>query len=110
MQVRKITTALGIHPRNIDRLGLLDEKPQRRLTPRQRLLAVTLAATVALWLAGAEITRTDIVEHVWDMEYDGLTNIVDVYIRRLRSKIDEGHATALIHTVRGLGYRLEAPA
>jgi DNA-binding response OmpR family regulator len=39
---------------------------------------------------------------------DPLTNVVDVYIRRLRSKIDDGHDTALIHTQRGLGYRLEA--
>ncbi len=41
---------------------------------------------------------------------DPLTNIVDVYIRRLRSKVDDGYSVALIHTQRGLGYRLEAPA
>jgi len=48
-----------------------------------------------------------IVEHVWDMDYDGLTNIVDVYIRHLRSKIDDKSPQKLIHTVRGIGYMLE---
>jgi two-component system copper resistance phosphate regulon response regulator CusR len=50
-----------------------------------------------------------IVEHVWDMDYDGLTNIVDVYIRHLRSKIDDRFIQKLIHTVRGIGYMIEAP-
>jgi two-component system copper resistance phosphate regulon response regulator CusR len=57
--------------------------------------------------AGRPLSRTMIVEHVWDMDYDGLTNIVDVYIRHLRSKIDERYAVKLIHTVRGIGYKLE---
>ena len=47
-----------------------------------------------------------IVEHVWDMDYDGLTNIVDVYIRHLRSKIDDKFPVKMIHTVRG--HRLHA--
>jgi DNA-binding response OmpR family regulator len=55
------------------------------------------------------LSRTMIVEHVWEMDYDGLTNIVDVYIRHLRSKIDEGRAHKLIHTVRGIGYMIDAP-
>ncbi|MDX1980399.1 MAG: response regulator transcription factor [Bryobacteraceae bacterium] len=58
---------------------------------------------------GRPLSRTMIVEHVWDMDYDGLTNIVDVYIRHLRSKIDEGRSTRLIHTVRGIGYMLDLP-
>jgi DNA-binding response OmpR family regulator len=57
---------------------------------------------------GRPLSRTMIVEHVWDMDYDGLTNIVDVYIRHLRSKIDDLHQTKLIHTVRGIGYMIEA--
>ena len=56
---------------------------------------------------GRPLTRTAIVEHVWDTEYDGLTNIVDVYIRHLRSKIDEAARTKLIRTVRGVGYMLD---
>ena len=50
-----------------------------------------------------------IVEHVWDMDYDGLSNIVDVYIRHLRSKIDDKFPVKMIHTVRGIGYMLDAP-
>ena len=58
---------------------------------------------------GRPLSRTMIVEHVWDMDYDGLTNIVDVYIRHLRSKIDDKYPTKLIHTVRGIGYMLDMP-
>ena len=58
---------------------------------------------------GCPLSRTMIVEHVWDMEYDGLTNIVDVYIRHLRSKVDDRFPVKLIHTVRGIGYMLDTP-
>jgi heavy metal response regulator len=58
---------------------------------------------------GRPLSRTMIVEHVWDMDYDGLTNIVDVYIRHLRSKIDDQYPSKMIHTVRGIGYMLDAP-
>jgi two-component system copper resistance phosphate regulon response regulator CusR len=58
---------------------------------------------------GKPLSRTMIVEHVWEMEYDGLTNIVDVYIRHLRSKIDDQFPVKLIHTVRGIGYMVETP-
>ena len=58
---------------------------------------------------GRPLSRTMIVEHVWDMDYDGLTNIVDVYIRHLRSKIDEKWAEKMIQTVRGIGYLLDIP-
>jgi two-component system copper resistance phosphate regulon response regulator CusR len=56
---------------------------------------------------GRPLSRTMIVEHVWDMDYDGLTNIVDVYIRHLRSKVDDRWPLKLIHTVRGVGYMIE---
>jgi two-component system copper resistance phosphate regulon response regulator CusR len=56
---------------------------------------------------GRPLSRTMIVEHVWDMDYDGLTNIVDVYIRHLRSKIDDRFPQKLIQTVRGIGYMIE---
>ena len=58
---------------------------------------------------GRPLSRTMIVEHVWDMDYDGLTNIVDVYIRHLRSKIDDRFQHKLIQTVRGIGYMIEVP-
>jgi heavy metal response regulator len=57
---------------------------------------------------GRPLSRTMIVEHVWDMDYDGLTNIVDVYIRHLRSKIDDRFQQKLIQTVRGIGYMIDA--
>lgn len=56
---------------------------------------------------GQHLTRTMIVQHVWERDYDGLTNIVDVYIRHLRSKVDDGHAVKLIQTVRGIGYSIQ---
>ncbi len=59
---------------------------------------------------GRPVSRTMIVEHVWDMDYDGLTNIVDVYIRHLRAKVDDRYTEKLIHTVRGVGYLVEEPS
>ena len=56
---------------------------------------------------GRPLSRTMIVEHVWDMDYDGLTNIVDVYIRHLRTKVDDKYNDKMIQTVRGIGYMLE---
>lgn len=57
---------------------------------------------------GRLFSRERILANVWGTNEDPLTNVVDVYVRRLRSKIDDGNAQPLIHTVRGLGYRLEA--
>jgi len=56
--------------------------------------------------AGRTVTRTMIVEHVWNLGFEGLTNIVDVYINYLRSKIDAGFGRPLIHTARGIGYQI----
>jgi two-component system copper resistance phosphate regulon response regulator CusR len=58
--------------------------------------------------AGRILSRSMIVEKIWDQSFEGLTNIVDVYIGHLRRKIDEGHDVKLIRTVRGLGYTLDA--
>jgi DNA-binding response OmpR family regulator len=55
------------------------------------------------------VTRTMIEEHAWDYDFDSLSNLVDVYIRRLRRKIDNQREDSLIQTVRGAGYRLKAP-
>jgi len=55
------------------------------------------------------VTRTMIEEHAWDYDFDSLSNLVDVYIRRLRRKIDNEGEDSLIQTVRGAGYRLKAP-
>jgi heavy metal response regulator len=57
--------------------------------------------------AGAVITRTMISEHVWDINFDTFTNVIDVYVNYLRNKIDKGKKVKLIHTIRGRGYILK---
>jgi DNA-binding response OmpR family regulator len=54
------------------------------------------------------LSRNMIIEHVWDQSFDGITNIVDVYVRHLRSKVDDGYTGKLIRTVRGSGYMIRA--
>jgi two-component system copper resistance phosphate regulon response regulator CusR len=56
--------------------------------------------------AGQVLSRSMIIDHVWDQSFDSFTNVVDVYIRYLRNKIDQGFEPKLIHTVRGIGYVL----
>jgi two-component system copper resistance phosphate regulon response regulator CusR len=56
---------------------------------------------------GRVVGRSDIAEHVWDDNFDAFSNLIEVYVKRLRSKIDEGFAVQLIHTRRGAGYILE---
>lgn len=55
---------------------------------------------------GSIVTRTMISEHVWDINFDTFTNVIDVYINYLRNKIDKGHKKKLIHTIRGRGYMI----
>jgi len=59
--------------------------------------------------AGRVLTRTMLLEHVWDFNFDPETNVVETHISRLRAKIDRPFDTELIHTVRGAGYSLHAP-
>jgi two-component system OmpR family response regulator len=56
--------------------------------------------------AGQVITRTMLLEHVWDYHFDPQTNVIDVHISRLRAKIDKGFEQPLLHTVRGAGYMI----
>ncbi|WP_279110153.1 response regulator transcription factor [Bartonella apis] len=58
--------------------------------------------------AGQVVTRTMLLENVWDYHFDPQTNVIDVHISRLRSKIEKGFDTPLLHTVRGAGYMLKA--
>jgi DNA-binding response OmpR family regulator len=60
--------------------------------------------------AGRVLSRTMIIEHVWDQSFDGITNIVDVYVRHLRNKVDDPHEHKLIRTVRGVGYTITSGA
>ena len=58
--------------------------------------------------AGKVVTRTMLLENVWDYHFDPQTNVIDVHMSRLRGKIDKGHANPLLHTVRGAGYMIRA--
>ena len=60
--------------------------------------------------AGRVLSRTMIVEHVWDESFQGFTNIVDVYVRHLRAKVDDNSPVKLIRTVRGVGYSINEEA
>ena len=55
------------------------------------------------------VTKTMLLEHVWQFHFDPKTNIVESHMSRLCGKVDRGHACELIHTVRGAGYRLQGP-
>ena len=72
-----------------------------KLTSKEYSLVEYLALN-----AGRVVSRSMIVEHVWDQSFEGLTNIVDVYVRQLRAKLDEPYKAQLIHTARGAGYYL----
>jgi two-component system OmpR family response regulator len=59
--------------------------------------------------AGETVSRAMLLQHVWDLHFDPMTNVIDVYVGRLRRKLDHGQAYPLIHTVRGVGFCLRAP-
>ncbi|HEX5588289.1 MAG TPA: response regulator transcription factor [Acidimicrobiia bacterium] len=75
------------------------------LSPKEMALLELLMRRV-----GEVVTRTEILDHVWDFAYDGTSNVVDQYVAYLRKKIDRPFARADIETVRGVGYRLREPA
>lgn len=87
----------------IDRLTQQVRRGGKRieLTSKEYSLLEYLASN-----AGRVLSRTMIIEHVWDQSFEGLTNIVDVYVRHLRSKVDVEHDLKLIKTVRGVGYSI----
>jgi two-component system, OmpR family, response regulator len=89
-------------------MDLLSRRVQRgareiELLPREfRLLEFMMRR------AGQVVTRTMLLENVWDYHFDPQTNVIDVHVSRLRQKIDKGFEHPLLHTVRGAGYRLAA--
>lgn len=104
--VQRVDT-LAIADLEIDRLGRQIKRAGKRidLSAKEYALMEYLALN-----AGRILSRNMIIEHVWDESFEGLTNIVDVYIRQLRSKIDDGYENKLIKTVRGAGYVLNDEA
>jgi two-component system copper resistance phosphate regulon response regulator CusR len=73
------------------------------LTAKEFLLLAQLARA-----AGEVVSRAEIIEQVWDMNFETGTNIVDVMVRRLRAKVDDPFKRKLVHTIRGVGYALKA--
>ena len=73
------------------------------LTPKEFLLLSHLAHCV-----GEVVSRAEIAEHVWDIDFKTDTNVVDVVVRRLRAKVDDPFKKKLVHTIRGIGYVLKA--
>lgn len=103
-QVALARTQLRVDDLELD----LDTMQVTRAGKRVTLTAKELALLELLMSApGRLFSRERILANVWGSSEDPLTNVVDVYIRRLRSKIDDGHPYPLIQTMRGMGYRLE---
>lgn len=96
-------SVLRVADLEVDRLSQQVKRAGRRidLTPKEYALLEYLASH-----PGRVFSRTMIIEHVWDQSFEGLTNIVDVYVRHLRAKIDDPFPIRLIRTVRGVGYGL----
>jgi two-component system OmpR family response regulator len=99
------TTRLSVGGLEMDLLARTVSRDSRKidLQPREfRLLEFLMRH------AGQVVTRTMLLEKVWDYHFDPQTNVIDVHISRLRGKIDKDFERPLLHTVRGAGYRLEA--
>jgi DNA-binding response OmpR family regulator len=101
------SSVLHVGDLEIDRLSQNVRRAGKKieLTSKEYALLEYLAAN-----PGRVFSRTMIIEHVWDQSFQGLTNIVDVYVRHLRAKVDDAHAVKLIRTVRGVGYSLNDEA
>jgi len=95
------STTLQISDLQVDRVSQLVRRADQRieLTAKEFALLVCLMST-----PGRVMSRQMIIDSVWDQSFDGLSSIVDVYVRYLRRKIDEPFGKKLIHTVRGVGY------
>src|SRR5664280_819918 len=97
------SSVLRVGDLEVDRLSQQVKRSGRKidLTVKEYSLLEYLATQ-----PGRVFSRTMIIEHVWDQSFEGLTNIVDVYVRHLRSKVDDPFPTKLIRTVRGAGYSI----
>lgn len=98
-------TSLTIRDLTLDRINHVAHRGGERITlqPREyRLLEFLMRNQEQL------VTRTMLLEHVWDLHFDPQTNVIDVHISRLRGKIDKDFDQPLLHTIRGRGYKLSA--
>ncbi len=99
------SSSIRIGDLELDRLSQQVKRSGRRveLTSKEYALLEYLMVN-----AGRVLSRNMIIEHVWNQGFNGITNIVDVYIRHLRTKVDAGQASRLIRTVRGMGYTISS--
>ena len=102
---QELLDKLAVDDLELDRLRHTVTRAGKTIPLTQREYAVL---EYLMCNAGYSVTRTMIVEHVWNLGFEGLTNIVDVYINYLRAKIDQGFGKPLIHTARGVGYSIAA--
>ncbi len=89
----------------------IDTRSQRVERKGKLIQLTTKEYTLLAYLArrqGEVVTRSDIIDHVWDENFDPMSNVIDVYVQRLRRKVDDGGHQKLIHTRRGAGYVLSA--
>ncbi len=100
---RRADAVLRAGDLELNRKGRAVRRAGRRieLTPKEFALLECLMCN-----AGRRVSRSMIIENVWNLSSDTMTNVVDVYINNLRKKIDEGFGEKLIRTVRGVGYQL----
>lgn len=100
---QQANSVLRVADLELDRITRTVRRGDRRieLTPKEFSLLEYLMRN-----AGRTVTRTMIMEHVWNLSFDTMTNVIDVYINYLRKKIDDGHSIKLIRTIRGVGYIL----
>jgi len=99
------SSTLRIGDLELDRLTQSVKRAGRRieLTTKEYQLLEYLMQN-----AGRVMSRNMIIEHVWDQSFDGFTNIVDVYVRHLRAKVDDAHEIKMLRTVRGTGYMIRS--
>jgi two-component system copper resistance phosphate regulon response regulator CusR len=111
----RVRSLLRRTPQTVDQIRIQDleidtrhHRATRRgvslnLTPKEFLLLTHLARA-----GGTVVSRKEIAEHVWDIDFSTDTNVVDVVVRRLRAKVDDPFKKKLVHTIRGVGYVLKA--
>ncbi|MGH9488548.1 MAG: response regulator [Terriglobales bacterium] len=103
---RASTSTLKVDTLELDRIERRVHRAGKaiELTPKEFALLEYLMLNQS-----RRVTRAMIIEHVWNLSFDSSTNVVDVYINYLRSKVDEGFEPKLIRTIRGVGYQMGAP-
>jgi DNA-binding response OmpR family regulator len=98
-----LDSVLKIADLSLDRIERRIERAGKRIELTSKEFALL---QYLMMNTGRRVTRSMIIEHVWNLNFDTATNVVDVYINYLRKKIDGGSGCKLIHTVRGVGYEL----